>query len=244
MQQYFSNILKDEYFVLSNEDLHHIKDVMRFKNKDNVLVAYQSELYLCELLFAEKSIMAKIIKKMNNKPELPTKITLIYGIPKGDKFEFVIQKATELGVSKIVPFECERAIVKIDDKKVDKKLERWNKIIKEAAEQSHRVEIPSICKPIHANELKDYLSELNICGSEEKCGEGSKKLFDLLIKTPKSISVIVGPEGGFSHQEFELFEKLEYKNVSFGNRILRSETACLYILSILGFVLEKGDNND
>ncbi len=244
MQQYFSTKKQGEYLVISELDYHHIKNVMRFKSGDKIMVVFDSQLFNCELIFLEDSVLAKILSQVQHSPELKNKITLIYGIPKGDKFEFVLQKACELGVSTIVPFLSERTIVKIEDNKVEKKRERWQKIIKEAAEQSHRTTITEVIAPIKQNELVKYLSEVNICGSEQECGKGSTALFNILKEKPGSISVIVGPEGGFSHQEFEYFEELGFKGVSFGNRILRSETAALYIVSIIAFMLENGENDE
>lgn len=245
MQQYFAKTLENDVFTLKESDFHHIINVMRFDNGSYILVGYQGSLYLCALIIDNGLCKARIIEKRASNSEFACEITLIYGLPKTEKFEMVLQKATELGVTRIVSFLSERSVVKLETAKISKKMERWEKIIKEAAEQSHRSEVPSLVLPIKESELSNYLSELNLCGDETKCGDGSGDLFSLLETKPCSISFIIGPEGGFSSREFQLFTKLGFKGISLGNRILRSETAVIYLLSIIGFMLEnKGEKHD
>ena len=239
MQQYFAKLKNGNLFIIDEQDFHHIRDVMRFKDGTEVLVAYQQEVYLCRLVLGSTGCQAEIVEKLPRNPELRTPITLIYGMPKGDKFELVLQKATELGVARIVPLLCERSVVRLEDAKISKKMERWQKILKEASEQSHRSSIPELLEPIEDAEIGSYLSDLNLCGDETKCGQGTTALFELLQKQPRSISIIIGPEGGFSDNEFKVFKDLGFEGISLGNRILRSETAVLYLLSVLDFMLEQ-----
>ena len=125
-------------FVLDKDDQHHIINVMRMNNNDEIICVFEEKQYLCSISISNKNVETSIIKELETNNELNTNITLIYGMPKSEKFELVLQKACELGVSKVVPFMSSKSIVKLDDNKIDKKIERWEKIVKEACEQSRR----------------------------------------------------------------------------------------------------------
>ena len=137
MQEYFAIERKDNEFILSNQDIFHIEKVLRMKQGDHIVVTYEEEKYDCIVSFSH-GIKINIISKLEIDNELTCDVTLVYGIPKKDKFELVIQKSCELGVSHIVPFLAKRSIPVLDDKNTTKKLERWNMIAKEACEQSKR----------------------------------------------------------------------------------------------------------
>ncbi|MDD3383207.1 MAG: RsmE family RNA methyltransferase [Bacilli bacterium] len=247
MQQYFG-VFKNEKLIKLNEiDYHHIKDVMRLKSGDQILVAFENKIYKCSLRYVNDGFYGEIIEEDLSSIELKKRLTLIYGMPRNEKFEMIIQKACELGVSRIIPFICERSIIKIDNSKVSSKMERWNKIAKEACEQSHRSTIPLIERPILIKDLHLYLSDINVCGNENLKDNGTKELFEFLdsnLELNKSFSILIGPEGGFSTSEFDFFKKIGFKDFSFGHRILRSETAVIYILSIFAFMIERRGVND
>lgn len=238
MQHYFVDELNKDVFNFKKDDVHHIINVMRLKNNDEVVCIYDNKKYLCNLLIENKMAYAKINKEIVDDSNLPIKVTLIYSMPKGEKFELVLQKTTELGVSEIVPLFTKKCIVSLDDKKIDSKMERWNKILKEASEQSRRSNIPVLHKPIKKNEIKEYMCDVNLIGDERKVIEGTKEMFSL-VENASSISVLVGCEGGFTEDEFIYFNEIGFKGVSFGKRILRSETAAIYALSCVAFVLES-----
>lgn len=239
MQYYFVNTKINDFFVLQKDDIHHILDVMRMHNGDEIVVVYESKKYLCNLEIADKTVIPHLKQEIIDNSMLNKKITLIYAIPKGDKFELVLQKATELGVNRIVPLLSSRCVVKYDDSDVARKLSRWEKILKEASEQSRRSSIPEIIAPIKVNQLKDYLSDINFTGDENFVNSNVVDFNDILMRKPNnSISVIVGAEGGFSKEEFEFFRQIGFQSVSFGSRILRSETAAIYILSVLAYFCE------
>ena len=241
MQQYFSENKENNLIKLNKNDYHHIKDVMRFKDGDNIVCVYDEQKYLCSLVFDGEEINAKIIEEIKDDLFSFPKITLIYGMPKNEKFELVLQKATELGVSTIVPFLSARSVIRLEDNKINKKLERWNKIVKEASEQSRRNDIPTITNPVKLSDTEQYLGDIRIICDERMYHEGVNSFYDALkdIKNVKSISLLVGPEGGFDESEFKYFDKLNVKPVSLGKRILRSETACIYALSIVEFFKER-----
>ena len=130
MQRYFSNQKQEDSFLLSKEDSYHIKTVMRMKIGDLVEVVYHQEGYLCEILNLEEEISVRILDKQEETPELQFKVTIAQSLVKEQKMDYILQKSTELGVNEIIPYQAERSIVKIDGK-IDKKLERWQKIMKE-----------------------------------------------------------------------------------------------------------------
>ena len=127
----------------------------------------------------------------------------------------------------------------MDDKNTNKKLERWNLIAKEACEQSKRNTKVVIDEPINLNDILKYKSELNLIAYEDMSCEGSRHLFELLENNPSSITIVVGPEGGFDSKEVDFLVQNDFISVSLGKRILRSETAPLYMLSVIGFMNER-----
>ena len=246
MQQYFGILKNNELIKLNLSDYHHIKDVMRLKDGNHIFVSFNKKMYKCALRYINDDIYGEVIEDIFRDSEIKNYVTLIYGMPKNEKFELVIQKSCELGIGRIVPFLCERSIIKLDDNKISSKMERWHKLLKEACEQSHRTTIPLIEKPISIKDLENYLSNINICGNENLKSKGTSELFKFLdssINDNDSLSILVGPEGGFSASEFDFFKKIGFMDFSFGHRILRSETAAIYILSVISFMLERNGDD-
>ena len=239
MQEYFAREKKSNEFILSNQDNFHIEKVLRMKQGSHIIVTYENEKYDCVVSFSD-GIKINIVSKLNINNELTINITLIYGLPKKDKFELVLQKGCELGVNKVVPFLAKRSIPILDDKNTKKKLERWKMIVKEACEQSKRNKEVEVVEPIKLEEILQYKSELNLVAYEDLSCEGSKHLYSLLEKCPSSITIVVGPEGGFDKKEIDFLNNNGFISVSLGKRILRSETAPLYLLSVIGFMNERG----
>lgn len=245
MQRYFINedLIDKQDLVLSADDLHHLKNVMRSKNGDEITcIDINGQVYFCVIVDIDQGLI-KIIKKIDENNELDVEVTLIYALPKGDKFELVLQKATELGVSKIVPLLTQRCVIKTDKVKFAKKLTRYEKILKEAAQQSRRNKIPQIVNVIKLDEINNYLGTYNLVAYEEKAKVGEhfvlKQYLDKL-KSNDKITIIVGSEGGFEQKEIELLESMGICACSLGKRILRSETAPLYMLSVIGYAREIG----
>lgn len=245
MQRYFINedLKNKNDLLLPADDLHHVKKVMRNQNGDEIIcLDINGLVYHCEIEDIEQGLV-KIKETIAENNELDVEVTLVYALPKGDKFELVLQKATELGVSKIVPLLSRRCVVKTDENKFAKKMSRYQKILKEAAEQSRRNKIPEIVNVIKLNQLNEYLGDVNLVAYEEvaKIGEhlALKQGLDSL-KPGAKITVIVGSEGGFDQEEITKMETLGIKACSLGKRILRSETAPLYLLSVIGYAREIG----
>lgn len=239
MQHYFVNRKEDNRFIFDKETSHHLINVMRVHNNETIICVYEKKFYKCNIEINGKEINAIISEEFNINNELNMHINLIYGIPKGDKLDLVLQKATELGVKEITLLNSERSIVKFDSSKLDSKYERFNKIIKNAAEQSKRNIIPILNKPINIENIP--LNDINLIAYEEESVNNQSTLFNILNNdlNNKIINIVIGPEGGFSEKEVEYLVNKGYKRVSLGKRILRSETACLDLISIIAFMGER-----
>ena len=237
MQRYIAKLDENNNIILSENDIFHVEHVMRMKLHDEVEVLIDSEVYLCEVA-SFNPLKLDIIHKVDTYNELGVKIKLFYCIPKGDKIDLVLQKATELGVSEIYLVNSSRTIAKITKDNKKKKFERFNKIIKEAVEQSKRNCIPELVDVIDFKDVIKYNSDLNLI-AYERCSDDVKDLKTLLQEFKgQTISVLIGAEGGFSKEEVEYVCDNGYKSVTLGKRILRSETAVFYFLSILGYEFE------
>lgn len=235
--------------VITGPDVNHIKNVLRMKPGEQILLSDgKGTNCLCELteIGADK-VRAKILPEEVKDTELPVEVTLYQGLPKGDKMEFIIQKCVELGVCRIVPVEMSRCVVKLDAKKEESKRKRWYGISESAAKQSKRMIVPEISAVM---KLKDALKEaekadlilLPYEDSESLEGAGGMALTRNLIgslKPGQKCAVFIGPEGGFSDGEVEAAKSAGARTVTLGKRILRTETAGLFVLSAIGLLLEQ-----
>lgn len=238
MQRYFVTGNIDD-FSLSENDVFHLLKVMRARVGDEFEIVIDGQLFIAEVEMI-KPLNIKIIKPVTEQRELACEVVLLYCLPKGDKLDYVVQKATELGVSEIVGVISSRTIVRLEKKEISKKLERYQKIIKEAAEQSKRLILPQF------NEIIDFAAVARIKGdhyfiADENQALMPSQLFEQLsrIKSKERIVILVGSEGGFSLDEIEKAHEWGYQSISLGRRILRTETAAISILSIISFMLER-----
>lgn len=235
MQRFFADTNNNE-MALSDETIHHLLDVTRIKINEQFELCYNGEIYLCKVKHLKPFDFA-IIEKLDVNSELPTKITLFFGLAKGDKIDFVIQKATELGASEIILVNSKNAVNKMDNDVFKKKIERYTKIAINASEQSHRNIVPEIKGIVELKDIKNYLKDINFVAYEKKNNE---PVIDLsTIRQYKTVSVFIGPEGGFNSDEIDYLNSLGFQSISLGKRILRCETAAIYALSVLGYNLEK-----
>ncbi|MBO4855748.1 MAG: 16S rRNA (uracil(1498)-N(3))-methyltransferase [Bacilli bacterium] len=237
MQRYFANKV-GENIILGDGDVHHLLHVMRAKKGDEIEAVADNKLYACII----ESISPLVIKTNYEIPtdsELKEDVTLFFALAKGEKIDFVIQKATELGAGRIVLLKTERCVVKFEEKNLKHKLERFEKIAKEASEQSHRLRIPGIVGVVDIKNIpQDLLAEVNLIAYEKEAGQTDSLISH--IEKGKTLSVMIGPEGGFSEEEVKtLVNKYGFVTVSLGKRILRTETAAVYALSVIGALLEK-----
>lgn len=235
MQRYFG-LIKNNKAFLNEEDAHHL-NVLRTKIGEHIEVVDTSKLFECcvdGLSPLDITVIAEI--PVNN--ELKKEVTLFFSLSKGDKNEFVIQKATELGATRIVLIDSLRTVMKIKKEDVQRKLERYQKIAKEASEQSHRLVVPSIEGVYQLNKIeKSLLPELCFVAYEKEAGKTTNSFVGL--EKAKSIGVFIGPEGGYDEKEIVYLNSLGVESISLGKRILRCETSAVYALSVIGYLLEK-----
>lgn len=235
MQRYFASIV-DNKAKLTDGDVHHLLHVMRTRLHEHIVVVDNGRSYECEVL-SFNPLNIPVIQSLKDESELPFPLTLIFPLAKGDKIEFVLQKATELGVNAIYLVSTKRCVVKMDQESFNKKKARYDKIIQEAAEQSHRLSLPYLYGVYDLSTLPEAaLSLHNYVAYEKLAGEG--QLFGF-PQEKSSLTYFVGPEGGFEDEEIAGLEKRGFQSVSLGKRILRCETAALYGLCVLGYWLEK-----
>lgn len=235
--------INEDTITIEGTDVNHIKNVLRMKEKDKLLISNGTDKdFLCEILsISSQSVLCKIIDVDLEGTELPSKIYLFQGLPKSDKMELIIQKAVELGVHEIIPVDTKRSVVKLDEKKAENKIKRWQQISLSAAKQSKRIIIPNIHKIMSFKEALEYASgfEYNLIPYENAKGmEDTKKAVEA-IKPHTSIGIFIGPEGGFDEAEISLAISNGVLPVTLGKRILRTETAGLAALSVIMFHLEK-----
>lgn len=233
---------KDKIIILG-DDVNHMKNVLRMKVGEQVTVSDGCDReYLCHIeeMF-DDHIALKIEDIFGVTSELPCEIVLFQGLPKGDKMELIIQKAVELGAAKIVPVVTSRTIVKWDEKKAKKKVERYNTIAKTAAKQAKRSVIPTVENVITFGQACQMASELsaNLIPYENARGMNASKEAIAKIKGKKSVGIFIGPEGGFDEKEVDQAMAIGAVPITLGKRILRTETAGMTVLSILMFLLEE-----
>lgn len=226
MQQFF--VSKLEYPWLDNEQRRQCLKVLRMHKGDRVrLVDSNGNGVIAEFIDQELLDM-KIIEPIIWQPKKRT-LTLVASMIRTERMEWMIQKACECGVDRIVLYSARNGVVKDFGKRNDRKLERLNLIAKEACEQSYRQYLVEVNGPIEIEELNTYMEELNIFADI-----GDKSHFvDVVQPETKSVCAIVGPEGGFAPKEREYFSKLGFDEVSLGNNVLRAETASIYLCNMM-----------
>ena len=233
MQRYFVKQKIDNKFILEQSDIHHIKNVMRNKNNDKIEVVYDKKTLICNIDNINDCSLS-IVEELEENNELDIELVVVCSLVKEQKMDLILQKLTELGVSKIIPLKTERSIVKIDEKRESKKLIRWQAICKEASEQAKRNSVP-IVTDIYT--LKDLIKEESdiklLCSVNEKNNFINNYLQN--YENCAKMIVVIGPEGGFSDKEEEFLVSNGYDRVSLGNRVLRVETATIYVASIINF---------
>ena len=227
---------------ITGGDVNHIKNVLRMKNGEKIRVSSKSgQAYFCHISsILDDEVIAAIDSADETGTELDNHIVLYQGLPKGDKMELIIQKAVELGVSEIVPVAMKNCVVKLDDKKAKSKVTRWQAIAESAAKQSKRSLIPEVKMPMSYKEAVAYAKGLDVklVPYENEHGMAGTKAAMEQIKKGESVAVFIGPEGGFAPEEIEMVRD-EMQLISLGRRILRTETAGMAALAILGYQLES-----
>ncbi|MCR5215132.1 MAG: 16S rRNA (uracil(1498)-N(3))-methyltransferase [Eubacterium sp.] len=262
MHRFFvENIINAEKsLTISGQDVNHIVNVLRLGVNDDITVSDGSsrdyECRICSIDMENQTIIADIIDIYDNNSELPVNIYLFQGYPKGDKFELIVQKCVELGVHAIVPVMMDRTIVKLEDKKKSKKLQRLNSISEAAAKQSRRGIIPEVMDVMTMKEAVSFAGkQMDYIVFPYELAEGMEEsrrmVYEIVDKIlqdnnpskdeiiSKNIGIFIGPEGGFSDSEAASLKEIGAYTISLGHRILRTETAGMSIMSILAFLLDE-----
>ncbi len=247
MYQFFieeNEVQDDGIHIVNPVSVNHIKNVLRMKPGEKVRFCCQDKgkEYVCSLTSLEADEIVAAIEDIDGENrELPCEIVLFQGLPKGDKMELIIQKAVELGASRIVPVSTKRSIVKLDEKRAKKKVDRWNLIAESAAKQSKRNLIPEVSPITTYAQAIAQAKEMDavLIPYEDARGMTHTRQVMESMKGKKTIGIFIGPEGGFEQAEVDAVTELGGHVVTLGHRILRTETAGLTTLSILVYMLEE-----
>ena len=246
MHHFFVNPeqVEDGLIRITGSDVNHIKNVLRIRQGEEMLVSDGTGRdYLCQAEeIAGQEVTVRILETEEEGRELPSRIWLFQGLPKSDKMEFIIQKAVELGAAGIVPVSTRNTVVKLDQKKEEAKVKRWQAIAESAAKQSKRSLVPRVSGIMTLKEAFDYVESqgfsVRLIPYEHEAGmDGTKTELDA-AGPGQDIAVFIGPEGGFDEREIELALSKGVRPISLGRRILRTETAGLAVLSVLMMRLE------
>ena len=241
--------INENNIEIINDDVKHIKKVLRKNIGDTLEICNKNtgDNFLCKIEeFNNEKIICNIDKIIENKAENNIYINIFQGLPKLDKVEYIIQKSVELGVSEITPLNMKRCVVKIDAKDENKKIQRWNKISEVAAKQCGRNIIPKVNNIAKIKEIKNLCNDYDIilvAYEEEKENKLKKVLQELKNIYNKDevlkIAIVIGSEGGIDKEEVEELKNINNaKVITLGDRILRTETVALNIISIIMYEFE------
>lgn len=234
--------IQDTEIYMEGPDVNHMKNVLRMKPGEQVMISDgEGTQYLCEVESLEAKLgRLRIVDTWKENRELSSRIYLFQGIPKIDKMELIIQKATELGVYELIPVVTGRTVVKLDDKKAEKKLLRWNAIAEAAAKQSGRSMIPRVHEVMTFSEALAYGEALDVLLIPYEKAEGMESTRQAIenIRPGQSVGIFIGPEGGFEESEVKQAMSCKAAPITLGRRILRTETAGFVVLSMLLYHLE------
>ncbi len=236
-----SETTENGFFQITGDDAKHISFSLRMRRGEHLVICDGNGMdYDCEITDMDgQNVTLAILSSRPTVTESPVKIRLYQSVPKGDKFEYITQKAVELGVSEIVPVYSSRCIVKPDAKSEEKRLARLGKIAEEAAKQCGRGIIPRVLPHMrYADAVKTCGENAFICYEDEKSFSLKAYLRDFTEKGEKTLSFFIGPEGGYAADEVALAEKYGIPSVQLGPRILRSETASGFVLSAITYAFE------
>lgn len=246
MQHFFvtPEQVKEQEIIITGTDVNHIRNVLRMRLGEKLEISDgNNKKYLCEIKeMSTENVTTGILEEKTADSESACRIVLFQGLPKSDKMDWIVQKSVELGVSEIVPMATRRAVVKLDEKKGRKKQERWQAVAESAAKQAGRGIIPEIKAVSGFREALSYAETLDHILIPYELAEGmdeTRKQFSSL-KKGESIGIFIGPEGGFEIDEVQNAVKTAGAvPVTLGRRILRTETAGLFVLSVLSYLLEE-----
>jgi len=234
-----SKQIRDKRGTINGQELEHLRKVLRLKPGDPITVfddtGWEHEAVIRSLAIAQGEI--EILSSSQARRESPLQITLAAGLTKGDKFDFVVEKATELGAQTIIPFTSTYAVPKLDERRISMRTERWRKIALSAAKQCGRTIVPEVLPLCTFQEVIKQPSEKGVkLLFWEKETERSLAAVYEGYRNATAVTLVIGPEGGFSAAEAELAQAHGFALVRLGPRILRAETAALTTLSLVQFL--------
>ena len=233
----FLDVQHDKIIISDLGQVHHLKDVLRFKAGDTAVIfdnkgnEYSVELDKISEKQAEFRVQEKKSRGNSDKP----RISIACAIPKKSKIDDIIDKLTQLGVDRIIPLITERVIVKIDQAKSLQRQQRWEKIVLSASKQSQRNTVPMVDPVTELSQLIRRSQEFDLKLIPNLIGERQTLKEALAGKKPKNTLVLIGPEGDFTPEETAAAIKSGFIPITFGDSVFRVETACLYIASILNY---------
>lgn len=232
--------------IITGPDVNHIGRVLRMKIGEEISVSngVDSREYRCGIAeISDTSVICDLLFIKEDGLELPCEVTIFQGLPKADKMELIIQKNVELGVSRIVPVNMKRCVMKLDDKKVKSRVERWMGISEAAAKQSKRRIIPEVTAPMSFKEAVKYAADMNVKLVPYEMSEGMGRTRSLIegIKKDDKVAIFIGPEGGFDESEIEMAKEAGFEIITLGKRILRTETAGFTVMSWIMYQMEADD---
>ena len=242
-----TNQIEGKKISIQNEDVNHIKNVLRAKIDDTIEIcdSITSKNYICKIeQIEDKQIYCHIVEEIASNVEPHIQVSIFQGLPKADKMELVIQKSVELGAFDITPVEMKRSVVKLNEKDKIKKIQRWQKIAEGAAKQSGRDRIPVVHPIVNVKTLCESIKEYDlvlVAYENEKVNTLKQELKKIKRDKDKTmkIAIVIGPEGGIDSEEIAKLEENQAKIITLGNRILRTETVALNMLSIIMYELDS-----
>ena len=232
MQRYFSNQKEENYYLLSNDDNYHIKKVMRMKMHDQIEVVDNEKVFICEIISLDP-IKAKVQEELSENHELKKKVIIVQSLVNENKMDFILQKCTELGTYAFYGYKATNSVIKENDKS-DKKIIRWQRIVKEAAEQSKRNIIPNVMEIIDLKKLCCLEADVKILSTVNEMSNTVKKVLQQKKKCD-TIIIVIGPEGGFTKLEEDKLMENGFISTSLGKTVLRTETAGMAFMSMINY---------
>lgn len=242
--------ISDRSVIITGDDVNHIRNVIRLKPGDEISISngIDGRDYRCGIEeITDTGVVCTLRFIKEDGVELPSRVYLFQGLPKGDKMEWIIQKTVELGVHEIIPVAMKRCVVKLDDKKAKAKTARWQGISEAAAKQSRRAVVPNVRDVMGFREALEYAASMNVKLVPYEMENtldgaagmaGTRQIIDHL-EPGQSVAVFIGPEGGFEESEIQSAIGCGVKPVTLGRRILRTETAGMTVMAWIMYQLEK-----
>lgn len=235
--------IQGKRIVITGGDVNHVKNVLRMKPGEEISVSngVDGKEYRCGIVaFTEEEVICELRFIKEDGVELPSKVYLFQGLPKADKMELIVQKAVELGACEIIPVSAGRSVVKLDEKKAEARVSRWQGIAEAAAKQSRRSVVPKVKDVMSMKEAVSYAASLDVKLIPYELAEDMAKTKEVIngIRSGESVAVFIGPEGGFEEKEIAMAMEQGFLPITLGKRILRTETAGFTVLAWLMYHLQ------